>query len=163
MTDSGYRMNESPPREGRDAVDYYLELYDRFPFIQYLEDPFADDDICCWEDLAQRISAGIKVVGDDLLSTSPKLLSRRSQLCSAAVVKPNQAGSFTRAAEFVRAAHAQSIECILSDRSGEIWDPYLTAFGAGVGISRAKCAGFHHDGCYHLNSLLRIEENLNDG
>jgi len=82
------------PTEMVDLVATWTERY-----------PLAEDDWTRWSGLCDRLG-DIQVLGDDLLVTDPDRLARASRegAANAVLVKPNQAGTLTRAIEVVREA-----------------------------------------------------------
>src|SRR5207253_8449888 len=73
---------------------------DSYPIIS-VEDGLAEHDWHSWPKLRSSIEDRALVVGDDLLCTNPELIRRAmaEQSCNALLLKVNQIGTLTEAAE----------------------------------------------------------------
>ena len=122
--------------------------------LYYLEDPFHEDAFEDFRGLQGRTEA--VVTGDDLFATNPARLERGEGI-GGVIIKPNQAGTLSRAVEAVRSARERGMVVTVSHRSGETDDPFLAHFAVGVGADFAKvgAAGIR---TVKLNELLRIGE-----
>lgn len=91
-----------------------------------VEDPVGEDDWANWR-LARRTLAGVQLVGDDLIVTDRLRLQRAidEDCASAVLVKPNQRGTLTAAAEVVQHAQRAGFATVVSARSGETEDSWL--------------------------------------
>jgi enolase len=127
-----------------------------------VEDPLAEDDP---EGLsaftAEARALGIQVVGDDALVTSaPRvILAAREGWVDTLLLKPNQAGTLTAAAEALGAARAAGFGCIASARSGESEDTSIAHLAVGWGIGQLKVGSIARgERTAKWNEVLRIEE-----
>ncbi len=122
--------------------------------LLYIEDPFHED---AYEDFVklQRKVRGI-VVGDDLFATNA---GRLREGIGGIIIKPNQRGTIKRTVETIKKARKLDMYIIVSHRSGETEDAFLSHFAVGVGADYAKigAAGIR---IVKLNELLRIAELL---
>ena len=124
-----------------------------------VEDPLHEDD---WEGFAQITKKSrIMVVGDDLLVTNPQRVRKAIEMkaCNAVLVKPNQIGTVTETLEVIELAKKSGWNYIISHRSGETTDTFIShlAFGIGAPFMKAgaPCRG---ERTAKYNELLRLEE-----
>ena len=98
---------------------------DEFAVVS-VEDPVGEDDWVNWR-LARRTLADVQLVGDDLIVTDRIRLQRAidEDCASAVLVKPNQRGTLTAAAELVQQAQRADFATVISARSGETEDSWL--------------------------------------
>ncbi|WP_308466106.1 phosphopyruvate hydratase family protein [Rathayibacter soli] len=104
-----------------EAIDEFGRLCGEFP-ITSSEDPASEDDPAGMA-LAVR-QLGAVAVGDDFLVTDSSRLARAAVdgQIGAALIKVNQAGTFTPASDTAKAARAGGTAMIVSARSGETED-----------------------------------------
>ena len=98
---------------------------DEFAVVS-VEDPVGEDDWVNWR-LARRTLPDVQLVGDDLIVTDRIRLQRAidEDCASAVLVKPNQRGTLTAAAELVQQAQRADFATVISARSGETEDSWL--------------------------------------
>jgi enolase len=105
---------------------------ERFP-ITSLEDGLAEDDWAGWAALRAAAAGRALVLGDDHLCTNPARIRRAVDegTANALLLKVNQIGTLTEAAEANRLARSAGWRVVVSARSGETEDDWLTdlAFG----------------------------------
>lgn len=141
------------------------ELITRYPIVS-LEDGIGEDDWEGWVNLTSKISDKCLVVGDDLLATNKDRLKEaiEKKAVSAVIVKPNQIGTVTEAIEFTNQAKSAGLRTVVSHRSGETEDTFISDFAVGVGADFAKLgAPSRGERIAKYNRLLRIEEELTSG
>ncbi|HEX8947255.1 MAG TPA: phosphopyruvate hydratase [Candidatus Paceibacterota bacterium] len=121
----------------------YVELVETFP-IHSIEDPFAETDPENFAALTEAIGARVLVVGDDLTVTNPARIQSAisAHSINAVLIKPNQIGTVSEAAEAVRKTHAAGWATICSHRSGETDDTFIADFAYGMGAHGIKAGGF---------------------
>ncbi|ABU82186.1 enolase [Ignicoccus hospitalis KIN4/I] len=145
-------------REG--LLELYEELIRDYPIVS-IEDPLHEED---WEGFKEAVKRlKIRVVGDDLLVTNPKLVKKAIEegVANAVLVKVNQVGTVTEAYEVVDMAKRASWAAIVSHRSGETEDTFISHFAVGSGAPAIKAgAPARGERTAKYNELLRIEEEL---
>ncbi len=145
---------------GNALAGYYNSLIKRYGVIS-IEDPFEQNDFDSFADFKK--SAGIQVVGDDLLVTNVSRikLALEKGLCNALLLKPNQVGTLTESLQAFQLASKSGWKTMVSHRSGDTEDPYISDLAAGIGCGQIKigapCRG---ERTAKYNQLLRIEEEL---
>jgi enolase len=104
----------------------------RFPIIS-LEDGLAEDDWEGWPKLRAAAGEHIQIIGDDLLCTHTARIRRAiaSGAANALLLKVNQIGTLTEAAEACQLAQAAGWRVIVSARSGETEDDWLADLAVG--------------------------------
>jgi len=145
---------------GEEMVSFLGELVDSFGIV-YLEDPFSEDSPELFAEL-QRSVPNTFVCGDDLVVTRPDLIRSAIEAGSirAAIVKPNQVGLLSLAAESARICHDRRALPVASHRSGETTDAYLSHFAVGTWCRLIKCGLIGGERMAKLNELLRIGEEV---
>ena len=149
-------------RTAEEMIDYYQELALEFPICS-IEDPLDEEDWDGWELLTTRLGGEIQLVGDDLFVTNTKRLKQgiERNVANAILVKVNQIGTLTEAAEAIELAQKSGYRAIVSHRSGETEDTTIAdlavAFNTGQIKTGAPCRG---ERVAKYNQLLRIAETL---
>ncbi len=144
----------------RELLNYYLHLIRKYPLIS-LEDPFAQEDFASFHALHERTK--IQIVGDDITVTSiPRLQEAiRDKSITCLLLKLNQIGTLTEAVEAGKLAQYHHLKVMVSHRSGETEDTFISdlavALGCGMIKSGAPCRG---ERTAKYNRLLRIQEEL---
>jgi len=148
-----------------DLLNYYLRLIEKYPIIG-IEDPFAQDDWEGWRELNLKLkiqNSKLLIFGDDLLATNPKRIkvAREKKACNAAIIKINQIGTVTEAIEAVKLAKSFGWKVMVSHRSGETNDDFISDFAVGIGADFIKAgAPARGERVAKYNRLLKIEEEL---
>lgn len=162
--DSKYRTNMGIfTREG--LIRYYLKLISNYSILG-LEDPFSEDDWEGWEMMmsnARTQMPKLLIIGDDLTVTNPKRikLAEKKKACNAIIVKINQIGTVSEAIEAVKLAQSLGWKIIVSNRSGETCDDFISDFAVGVGADFIKAgAPARGERVAKYNRLLKIEEEI---
>lgn len=148
---------------GVELQGYYSKLVNDFEII-YMEDPFYEGDLRFWAEFNEKMSDSLLVVGDDLVVTNPKYLTKaiENRLINAVIVKPNQVGTLTEVFGFVKEAKEANMTIIVSHRSGDTAEDTFIA-----DLSLAICADFIKSGApargervVKYNRLLDIYDSL---
>lgn len=138
------------------------EWRQRFPIISY-EDPLAEDDWEGWADLTKKLGNQTMIVGDDLFVTNRNRLERGidAGAANAVLIKPNQIGTLSETIETVQAAQEAKYTVIVSHRSGETSDTFVTDLAVAVAAPFLKAgAPARGERVAKYNRLLAIAEEL---
>ena len=131
----------------------------KYPIVS-LEDGLAEDDWGHWPKLCESLGSSVTVIGDDFLCTHPARV-RRAVAASAAsglLLKVNQIGTLTEAAESLRLARMAGWQVTISARSGETEDDWLADLVVGWGGDQIKVGSVtHSERLAKYNRLLAIE------
>lgn len=133
---------------------------DQYPIIS-VEDGLAEDDWQYWPHLGEAIAGKALVIGDDLLCTNPERICRAidSKACDALLLKVNQIGTLTEAAEAWRLARDAGWRIVISVRSGETEDNWAADLAVGWSGDQFKNGSItQSERLSKYNRLLAIEE-----
>jgi enolase len=145
-----------------EMIDFLAEIRDAYPVVS-MEDCLQEEDWEGWKALTERLGNRTQLVGDDFFTTNPNRLRRGVAMgaANAVVIKPNQIGTITETVETIKTAKQAGYGTVLSSRSGEIGDVYLSHLLVGQSLGQGKIAAFDIERI-KLNELLRIEEQLGE-
>lgn len=146
----------------KDLVNYYLELNNNIHLL-YLEDALHQDDWDGWTDLSQRLSSTCIIAGGDLVATNPYRLQMAldKKAINAIVIKPNQIGTVIESLAVAEAAKATGLKIIVSHRSIETNDDFISDFAVAVNADYIKIGSLTRgENIAKYNRLLQIENNL---
>jgi enolase len=122
-----------------ELLEDYTNLVNAYPIVS-IEDGFAEDD---WDGFrAQTAALGdrIQVVGDDLYVTNPALIRRGldERATNAALIKLNQIGTVSETIDAIELCRGAGWPYIISHRSGETEDSFISDFAVAMGASQIK-------------------------
>ncbi|MCK5459622.1 phosphopyruvate hydratase, partial [Candidatus Parcubacteria bacterium] len=144
-------------------IGLYHEWFRKYPIIS-IEDGLAEDDWKGWQEFTELLEDEIMIIGDDLFVTNIDRLKKgiRKGAANAILIKPNQIGTLTETIQCVKLAQENNYKIIVSHRSGETNDDFITDLAVGVGADYLK-AGAPNRGerVAKYNRLMEIEEELN--
>jgi enolase len=156
--DGGYHIEPDPlsPEQMIDRIESWIA---RYP-IASIEDGLAESDWDHWPMLRERIGGRCLVLGDDLLCTNPTLIRRAidTKACNALLLKVNQIGTLTEAAEALRLARSAGWQVTISVRSGETEDNWAADLAVGWAGDQFKNGSItQSERLAKYNRLLEIE------
>jgi enolase len=131
----------------------------RHPIVS-VEDGLAEDDWSAWPALHQRLRGSALTLGDDLLCTNPERIRRaiEASAADALLLKVNQIGTLTEAAEALRLARGAGWHVTISARSGETEDDWLGDLAVGWQGEQIKVGSIQQsERLSKYNRLLEIE------
>jgi enolase 1/2/3 len=134
----------------------------RYPIVS-VEDPVAEDDTQGFRRFTNAYGERVQVVGDDFLVTDAARVreAAASKAVTAALVKPNQAGTLTETHAALTAARDAGLSTIVSARSGESEDVTIVHLAVGWDAGQLKVGSFaRSERMAKWNEALRIEEAL---
>jgi enolase len=152
------------------TVENYISLFENFPMYS-IEDPFGEDDWDNWVELKSRLdkmSDGSNtrlLVGDDLFVGSQERIDKGMKLGAAnsVLVKINQSGTLTELLNCINLARQLGCIPILSHRSGETLDSFVSDLAVGTAAPFIK-AGSPNDQAperiVKYERIVEIEEEL---
>lgn len=141
-----------------EMVDLVIAWVGEFPIIS-VEDPLAEEDWAAWSILRARLGRRAMLVGDDLLCTNPVRVRRAidSSSADALLLKVNQVGTVSEAAEALRLARGADWRVVVSARSGETEDDWLADLAVGFGGDYIKIGSItRSERLAKYNRLLEI-------
>ncbi len=144
-----------------EMIDLIVDLSSRYPLLS-IEDPLEENDLEGFSDLRKRLGKTV-VVGDDLLSTNKERLRKAIEAgaVGGAIMKINQAGTFTEAMDFAQEAMRSGVIVITSHRSGDTEDTSISHIAIGLKTQLVKMgAPARGERTSKYNEILRIEHYL---
>jgi enolase len=135
---------------------------DRYPIVS-IEDPVAEDDPAGMAAFTAAVGDRIQVVGDDFLVTDAVHVEQAAvdRTANTVLIKPNQAGTLTRARAALDTAQRLGLATIVSARSGETEDVSVAHLAVGWSAGEVKVGSITRgERTAKWNELLRIEEAL---
>ena len=145
-------------------IEYWVDLINRFPIVS-LEDGLDQDAWEGWSILTDRVKNNAQTVGDDFLVTNVDRLQKAidTNATTAILVKVNQIGTLTEAINAIKLAQNNHMNAMVSHRSGETEDTFISDLVVGLGAGQIKTGSASRtDRIAKYNQLLRIEESLAD-
>jgi enolase len=146
-------------------IDYYETLIDKYPILS-IEDGLAEQDWDGWGLMTDRLEGSIQIVGDDIFVTNPKIFRKGIEegIANAILIKLNQIGTVTETLDTIEMAKQAGYTTIVSHRSGETEDTFISDLVVGVNGGQIKTGSMSRsDRVAKYNQLIRIEEELGDG
>ena len=149
-------------RETDEMIEYLSNLVERYPIVS-IEDGLAEDDWKAWSKFQSKVGAKIMTVGDDLYVTNPSRILKgiQNRVSNAVLIKLNQIGTVTETLNAIKIAKNAGMKIIVSHRSGETEDTFISDFAVGVGSDYIKAgAPTRTDRVAKYNRLLNIENEI---
>jgi len=143
-----------------ELLKIYQNLIGEYP-ISFFEDPFSEEDLGGWQMLS--LNSKFLIVGDDLLVTNPERIKRAQELklCNSLLLKINQIGTISEALTAAKLAKSFGWKIIVSHRSGETIDSFISDFAVGIKADFIKSgAPARGERVAKYNRLLKIEEEI---
>jgi enolase len=143
---------------------FYAKLLEKYPIVS-IEDPMAEDDKEGWKLISRELGSKVQLVGDDLFVTNPGIFREGIEegIANAILVKLNQVGTLTETLQTVQLAQEKGYRAIISHRSGETEDTFISHLAVGTNAGQIKTGSASRtDRTAKYNELLRIEEELSD-
>ena len=145
--------------QGEEMVQKVLQWIETYPLIS-VEDGLAEEDWVHWTSLMEQAPSDICIVGDDLLCTNPARIKQagEQQAANTLLLKVNQIGTLTEAAVANRLARDANWNVVISARSGETEDDWLSDLAVGWGGDFIKVGSItQSERLAKYNRLLEIE------
>jgi len=148
----------------RDWLNTVVRWCQEFPIIS-VEDVLVEDDWIGWAECSTALGGTIQVLGDDFFATNSIRLDRAiaKKTANAVLVKPNQAGSVSRAQRVLESAHSAGYATVVSARSGDTEDSWLADLAVGWRAGQIKVGStMRSERTAKWNRLLEIEARAGD-
>ena len=143
-------------------VKYWEDLCKKFPVIS-IEDPFDENDWNGFKELTKKIGKNVQIVGDDLFVTNKNrlLTGIENNSANSILIKLNQIGTLSETIETIELAKNSQFGGIVSHRSGETEDVFISDLSVGLNAGQIKTGSVSRtDRTAKYNQLIRIEEML---
>ncbi|MCC6189526.1 MAG: phosphopyruvate hydratase [Anaerolineales bacterium] len=162
--DGHYRLGPHEKLTTTEMVELYASWRQTYPLLS-VEDGLAEDNWEGWKALTQRLGPTTQLVGDDLFVTNVNRIQMGIDrgVANSVLIKLNQIGSVTETINAIRLASSTGWTSVVSHRSGETADTFISDFVVGLGTGQIKTgAPARSERVEKYNQLLRIEEELGD-
>jgi enolase len=159
-----FKKSSGVSRSAEEMVALYRKWLDTYPIVS-IEDGLAEDDWDGWKFLTEQLGDRCQLVGDDLFVTNTERLARGIEggVANSILIKVNQIGTITETLEAIEMARAAGYLSVISHRSGETEDTFISDLAVGTGAGQIKTGSASRtDRMAKYNQLLRIEEQLGD-
>lgn len=119
-------------------IEFYKNLAKEFPIISF-EDPFSEDDWEGFKEFTKEMQDKI-IIGDDLTTTNIKTIkeAHNKSAINGVLIKLNQIGTLTETIEAIKMAKSFGWKIIVSHRSGETMDDFISDLAVGSGADFLK-------------------------
>jgi len=154
-----YEM-EGKKLDTSEQLEYMLELIEKY-HLSYVEDPFNEDDFDSFAELTRK-TKNCLICGDDLFTTNTERLNNGIKINAgnAIIIKVNQIGTLTDAAETIELAQRHGYDPIMSHRSGDTCDWHIAHLAVAYKCPIIKTGIVEGARIAKLNELIRIEHFL---
>ncbi len=151
---------EGKKRDTAEQLEYILELVEKY-HLAYVEDPFHEEDFETHAELTRKAKSCL-ICGDDLFTTNVERLSMgiKQKAGNAIIIKVNQVGTLTDAADTIESAQRNGYTTVISHRSGDTCDWHIGHLAVAYGCPIIKTGVVEGARIAKLNELLRIEHFL---
>lgn len=157
--DKVYRL-DGKVLDGLQMVELLESWLKDYPIVS-LEDGLAEEDWQHWTLLRERVGGKALVLGDDLLCTNPQRIQKAidEKAANALLLKVNQIGTLTEAAEAYKLARFDNWKVVVSARSGETEDDWLADLAVGWSGDYIKIGSITgSERLAKYNRLLELQE-----
>jgi enolase len=143
-----------------EQLEYLLDLIEKY-HLAYVEDPFHEEDFDSFAKLTKK-AKNCLICGDDLFTTSNERLNHGITLnaANAIIIKINQIGTLTDAAETIENAQRHGYTTVMSHRSGDTCDWHIAQLAVAYKCPIIKTGVVEGARIAKINELVRIEHFL---
>jgi enolase len=145
-----------------ELADYWVNICEEFPIVS-IEDPFDENDWDGFKKITNLIGDKVQIVGDDVFVTNKDKLSLGidKKAGNSILIKLNQIGTLSETIETMELAKAAGFGVIVSHRSGETEDVFISDLSVALNAGQIKTGSLSRsDRTSKYNQLIRIEELL---
>lgn len=158
----GKYIVEGSELNSEEMSSFLAGLVDKYPIVS-VEDGMAENDWDGWKSLTEILGSKIQLVGDDLFVTNANILGKGidKRCANSILIKLNQVGTFTETINTLKLAKENEYTSVISHRSGETEDTFISHLAIGVGCGQIKTgAPARAERTSKFNEILRISEKL---
>ena len=151
---------EGKKRDTAEQLEFLLDLIEQY-HLAYVEDPFHEEDFESFAELTKK-TKNCLICGDDLFTTNNERLNQGIKLgaANAIIIKVNQIGTLTDAAETIENAQRHGYTTVVSHRSGDTCDWHIAHLAVAFKCPIIKTGIVEGARIAKINELLRIEHFL---
>ena len=144
-----------------EMISVYENICKNYPIFS-IEDALNEEDYEGWVKITNKLGSKIRLVGDDLFVTNIQKLQTGidEKQANSILIKLNQIGTVTETLEAINLATENSFASIMSHRSGETEDSFISDLAVASRCPLIKTGSLaRSDRVAKYNQLLRISEN----
>ncbi len=144
-----------------EMISVYENICKKYPIFS-IEDALNEEDYAGWVKITNKLGSKIRLVGDDLFVTNIQKLQTGidEKQANSILIKLNQIGTVTETLEAINLATENSFASIMSHRSGETEDSFISDLAVASRCPLIKTGSLaRSDRVAKYNQLLRISEN----
>jgi enolase len=147
-------------RDTGEQLEFLLDLIETYHLV-YVEDPFHEEDYESFAELTKK-TKNCLICGDDLFTTNNERLAQgiKKNAANAIIIKVNQIGTLTDAAETMENAQKHGYTTVMSHRSGDTCDWHIAHLAVAFRCPVIKTGVVEGARIAKLNELIRIEHFL---
>jgi enolase len=151
---------EGKKRDSAEQLEFLLNLIEKY-HLAYVEDPFHEEDYESFATLTKK-AKNCLICGDDLFTTNNERLNHGIKLgaANAIIIKVNQIGTLTDAAETIETAQGHGYTAAMSHRSGDTCDWHIAHLAVAFKCPIIKTGVVEGARIAKINELIRIEHFL---
>jgi enolase len=155
-----FYQRDGEKRDAGEQLEFLLNLIEKY-HIAYVEDPFHEEDFESFRELTRKAKSCL-ICGDDLFTTNNERLNHGIKLnaANAIIIKVNQIGTLTDAAETIENAQRHGYTTVMSHRSGDTCDWHIAQLGVAFKCPIIKTGVVEGARIAKINELVRIEHFL---
>lgn len=145
-----------------EMINYWEDLVSKYPIVS-LEDALSEHDWDGWAKLTERLGDKVQLVGDDIFVTNPTIFKQGIEkgIGNSILIKVNQIGTLTETIETVQMAKENGYTTMISHRSGETGDTFISDLSVGLSAGQIKSGSMaRSERVEKYNNLIRIEEEI---
>jgi enolase len=153
-------QREGKKRDTAEQLEYIRDLIEKY-HLTYVEDAFHEEDFESFAELTRKTKRCL-ICGDDLFTTNNERLSQGIKVGAgnAIIIKVNQIGTLTDAADTIENAQRHDYTNVVSHRSGDTTDWHIAHIAVAYKCPIIKTGVVEGARIAKLNELLRIEQFL---
>ncbi len=151
---------EGVKRDTAEQLEFMLELIEKY-HLAYVEDPFHEEDFESFAALTRK-AKNCLICGDDLFTTNTERLNNGIKINAgnAIIIKVNQIGTLSDAAQTIETAQRYGYDPVVSHRSGDTCDWHIAHLAVAYKCPLIKTGVVEGARIAKLNELIRIEHFL---
>jgi enolase len=151
---------EEKKRDTAEQLEFLLDLIEKY-HLAYVEDPFHEEDYESFAELTKK-TKNCLICGDDLFTTNNERLNHGIKLnaANAIIIKVNQIGTLTDAAETIENAQRHGYTTVMSHRSGDTCDWHIAHLAVAFKCPMIKTGVVEGARIAKINELVRVEHFL---
>jgi enolase len=141
---------------------WYKKMIHKYNLLS-IEDPFEEEDFESFAHLLQETKGEVKIIGDDLTVTNTERIAEAHahRSINGVIIKLNQIGTLSETLRAVALAQSANDSIVISHRSGETLDTFISDLAVAVGADFIKSGSLtKKERVVKYNRIIEIEKGL---